>query len=146
MENEIDKAITEAINKQLPTEVGEVLRQRLEEAKETEEELVKVTEKKDQLFELTNRLEEKMSKHEAIDRREVAVKSQEIAAKKVADEMNLKACEVELNAEKRISNTLENVLLGLVRNIEYRKNVIGTEPNGDFGTVNTTKSIDEEAV
>ena len=126
----IDQEIMEALKKQMPAKMFEATKEKIAEndkmvvrIKELER---KVDNQDDQIANLTAELGE----HGKLDVREKAVIEKEADIKKRKSvlwtkelEMTKKEMEYQLDAEKSKSQFCKEVALGLVRNIEFRKNV-----------------------
>lgn len=145
METEI-KAI---IEKNLPAQVGDVLKERLEQA---EKDAVRVKQLEEQLGsrnQHVTKLETTISDYQKFDERNAAL---ELREKNVGDaERNLKVAtlEFQLVAEKEKTEFTKSVALGLVRNTEYRRTMYDNqnEPYKDqYGNTmyqNKTQNSDE---
>lgn len=149
MSKAIEKDLVASIKKNLPAEVGAVLKARLEEVDYLEKALVvehqtndALDKAKEILSTKVESLNNKLAKHAALDEREGAITLREQQAE-------LSMSKVQLDAEKRITSALQSALLGLVRNIEYRSSVYKNEPvvvpNGNgFATVQNMSSTNSE--
>lgn len=123
----LDQDIKDSIAKNLPAQVGDVLRERLEKANQDAVRLADTLKRLDELRNTHDTLQRKhdaalqdLTKHTTLEQREAAVRESE-------RDLRVKVAETELNAERRISNTLIDVLGKLVRNTEYRSRVFGNE-------------------
>lgn len=147
METEI-KAI---IEKNLPAQVGDVLKLRLEQA---EKDVVKVKQQEEALqsknVTITG-LEKQVADYKKFDERNATLEARE---KAVADgERNLKVAtlEFQLTAEKEKTQFSKDVALGLVRNTEFRKHIFDSENQQGYQGANgqwiyptpVNKSLDE---
>jgi len=120
----LEEEIRLAIEKNIPAQVGDVLRQRLEQA---EKDAVKVKQQEEALQNKNaaiTKLEKQLAEYKTCDERNAKLQERE---KKIAEEeINLKVTklEYELIAEKSKSDFAERVALGLVRNVEYKKAIM----------------------
>lgn len=140
---DIAKDITDAIEKQLPAQVGDVLRKRLEQAEADKAELEKARAKiaklsgdTDELRTLNARQAADLAKHVALNEREAKVSERERQAE-------IAELKVKLDAETRFGAKVTEAMLGLVRNVEYRNNWNGMRgfaaPNqGGYGMQTVT--------
>jgi hypothetical protein len=119
----INKELQDIIQKNLPQAVGEELRIRLEQAGQAESDVKSFKEANRILTKDLNnwkenydRLKEEMKGHMALDAREKEIAHREF-------ELDLTLSKASLSTEKQMSKTLTDVLMGLVRNTEYRKAV-----------------------
>jgi hypothetical protein len=113
--------------KHLPKQVGETLQKRLELADKLEKEnsdLIKTN--KTQYEEIQN-LKGIIEKHKTIDEREEAVTKREVDVTEKENKSEIEKLKYQLESEKDKTQFSKAVALGLVRNIEYRKNVFDTE-------------------
>lgn len=127
MSQELSAEIKETIEKNLPLQVGKVLQDRLAQA---EKDAIKVVELEDNVTNLRQivknreaeilQLQEKLKAHDELDKRQAAIETAE---------RNQKVFElsVRLEAQSKVNSTLENTILGLVRNVEFRSRVLGNE-------------------
>jgi hypothetical protein len=146
--------IQEIIEKNLPKQVGETLRKRLEEADKNEQLIKDLTvhnlEQGDEII----RLKKVVVNYEQLDDRNTQLDTRE---KELNDkERNLKIAELTymLDSEKAKSLHSDAIAMGLVRNTTYRKNVFDNETNSGGGhydannnyipAPNVTKSTTED--
>ena len=143
--------IEEIISKNLPAQVGDVLKQRLAQADAYEAEVKSLRENKISNEATIKGLHAEIERYMAFDNRNAAIDARE----KELDnkERNLKIAELEfkLASEKEKTQFTQSVAMGLVRNTEYRKSIHDSETkdgyydaNGNYVMpVNTTKSYTE---
>ncbi len=120
---DIQKDIQDAIEKQLPAQVGEVLRTRLEQA-EKDAALVKsqaatITEFRSDVRKLEAQVETRdarLKQHAEIDKREAEVSQRE-------RDLKITLLEAQLVTERDKSAFAKEVALGLVRNAEFRRTI-----------------------
>lgn len=123
MELEI-KAI---IEKNLPAQVGEVLKLRLDKAEQDVDSLKRLGDSYEHKLVEIESLKKTIETYKAFDNRNATLEARE---KAVADgERNLKIAtlEFQLNSEKEKTQFSKDVALGLVRNTSYRKNIFDSE-------------------
>lgn len=135
----IQKEIQEAINKNLPSAVGDELKLVLEKAKSDASEvsnlttqLKRKTEESVAFDKENQKLRQKLSKHDELDTKKLALDEQEC-------NLVIKELTFELNAEKRLNVSLDKALLGLVRNTEFKSTSMTPLPysNSSSGYTNT---------
>lgn len=135
-EQDLQLAITEAIEKSLPKQVGEVLQSELQELArlrvENEKLLKEVTDRELLINDQRNLLatqKEELAKHDDLDRRVKKIEEQE-------NKQVIERLQYQLDAEKNKTEFAKDVSMGLVRNIEYRKNVFAqTTPRYDGNNI-----------
>lgn len=121
----MEKEILEIISKNLPAQVGDTLKQRLEQATYLEGKVKELENEKVRQAQLITTLQTEASKHQAISVREANVSAREEKVYKEEVEMRIKTLEVQLAAAAEKTQFAKDVALGLVRNIEYRKEAFG---------------------
>jgi len=130
--------INEIIKKNLPAQVGDVLKQRLAQADAYESDVKHLTGVKVSNEATIIGLESKIKEYEQFDNRNAALDARE----KELDnkERNLKIAELEfkLANEKEKTQFSQSVAMGLVRNIEYRKSIFDSETQSPFIDANGT--------
>jgi hypothetical protein len=130
--------INKAIEKSLPSELGNALKKRLEDADKFETDYKGIIVKYDMALkekgELKDQLEKaqrEIAKHAVLEARENAVRIRE-------EKAAVTELETKLKAEEKISAALGGALAGLVRNAEYRTQVFTSVPlpiaPGGYGT------------
>jgi hypothetical protein len=119
----IQKDIQDAIEKQLPAQVGEVLRTRLEQAEKdaatVKHNATTLAEFRSDIRKLESQVEArdaKLKQHGDIDKREAEVAQRE-------RDLKITLLEAQLVTEKDKSAFVKEVALGLVRNAEFRRSV-----------------------
>jgi len=140
------------IEKNLPAQVGEVLKTRLEKA-DRDSNTVKVqNDQIGKLKETVDSLENTIREYREFDKRnsELETRLREVADK----ERNVKIAtlEYQLNSEKEKTQFSKDVALGLVRNTTYRENIFDndfvngyTDTNGRWvDSVNKNKTITKD--
>lgn len=147
--------IQEIIKKNLPQQVGETLKARLEEADQLEIKLRQVEEKIKNLSLSEGFLREELSKYRKLDERNSTLESREKELETKERNLEIETLKYQLQSEKDKIEFTKSIAQGLVRNTEYRKQVYDsdsvhrdgyTDSNGNWipsHYVNTTKSYTE---
>lgn len=145
MEAEI-KAI---IEKNLPEQVGDLLKQRLEQA-ETDAGIVKLQNEK-----LINKnatiaeLENQISVYKKMDERNSLLEAREKLVNDSERGLKIATLEFQLLAEKEKTEFSKNVAMGLVRNTEYKRTLFDSQSEpckdqyGNTSYVNKTQNSNE---
>ncbi len=123
----MEKEINDIIKKNLPAEVGSILKQRLEQA-ETDAETVES--QKRQLKENSARfsdLNEQILAYQKLDERNSKLEERERAVENKERSLEIETLKYQLASEKDKTDFSHKVALGLVRNVEYRKNIFDSE-------------------
>lgn len=114
------------IEKNLPAQVGDVLKKRLEQA---DADATKVKQLEDQLVnrnQHVTKLEATIADYKKSDERNAALEAREKACDTQERDLKMKTLEYQLQAEKEKTSFSKEVALGLVRNTEFRKDVFDT--------------------
>lgn len=128
----MEKEISEIIEKNLPAQVGDVLRKRLQQADEYEGliklqvESIKI---KDELIE---KQDAEIRAYKRFDDRNAVLDQKEKDVSNAQIELRIKTLEYQLDSEKDKTNFSKDVALGLVRNLEYRKSMVGSESQNGY--------------
>lgn len=115
------------VQKHLSNEAGTTLKAILEKA---EKDAALVESQKTTITNLqgdVNRLNETLSKHSYLATREAAVKTREDEVAKKETNQKIAELTYQLESEKDKTSFAKSVALGLVRNVEYRKNIHDSE-------------------
>lgn len=147
-----EQEFQEVIKKNLPAQVGDVLKARLEQAdrdantiKTQDERIKELNQQVMKANELIENYKQFDKRNEALDGREKGLKEKEII-------FEIEVLKYQLLAEKDKTEFSKNIALGLVRNTEYRKTIFDSETSGQPITdgqgythypVPTTKLYDE---
>lgn len=124
--------IQEIIKKNLPQQVGDVLKIRLEQA---EKDAKKVLELESKVFQLEKTLNEKQSElsaYKLLDERNSKLDERESFLDKIQHDLDLEILQQKYENEKDKSEFAKSVVLGLVRNIEYRKSIFDSENQNGY--------------
>ncbi len=159
MSQEVDlsKELQELYEKHLPNQIGIALKNKLEQAEKDATELVTLKQAHEKLQKEKLSLDDELKQHKSIDKKlaEIETKFQEIEARE--KKVDIDELKYQLAAEKEKTQFTRDVAMGLVRNIEYRKNVFDSEhvlhgsggyadPNGNWvypQPTNTVKNFAE---
>lgn len=123
----MDQEINEIIKKNLPAQVGEVLKQRLEQAERDATDLKKYAAELAEANATVSELKIMLVRHKSLDERAEALTAREIAVDVLERAQKISQLQYELESEKQKTDFVKNVALGLVRNTEYRKNIFDSE-------------------
>jgi len=138
----MEERIAEAINKNLSTEVGEVLKQRLQEASRDRKDLEKLRGDYDRMKETADLLRSDLTEQAKMDKRERDLIDRENKVAERERRLENSLLRKELEAEQRITKVFETAIIGLVRNTEFRKRIKGSVPTTD-GLTAYQDSIEE---
>lgn len=143
--------IKEIIQKNLPAQVGEVLRETLEQAEKDAEQVKILSENiNKKTFEIKN-LHYEIEEYRKFDERNQQLEQREKDVANKERNLTIQQLTYELNSEKEKTQFSKDVALGLVRNTEFRKSIFDntTEPGGkdQYGNqyyVNKTQNSTEK--
>lgn len=124
---DINLEIQESIKKNLPAQVGEVLKERLQKADEYSERVKTQEALINRLKETETSLRDSLSKHAQLDVREADLDRKDIELTKVLNELEISKLKYQLESEQDKTKFAKDVALGLVRNIEYRRHTFNNE-------------------
>lgn len=127
---ELEKELQESIKKNLPQQVGEVLKQRLEQADKDAKELDLQKRSVDALTTQVASLLATIGNYEKFDVRNGLLESREKEIENKEKLLEIQELKYQLQAEKDKTTFSQNLAMGLVRNIEYRKNIFDSESGG----------------
>jgi phosphoribosyl-dephospho-CoA transferase len=116
--------IEEIIKKNLPAQVGEILKSRLEQA---DRDSSTVKNQAEQIISKTatiSGLEKTISDYRQFDSRNSALEAREKAVDQAERDLKVKTLEFQLASEKEKTEFTKSVALGLVRNTEYRRTLM----------------------
>ena len=129
---DMEQEMQEVIKKNLPQHVGEVLKQRLEKAECDAVEVKELSRQLDKKNDLIKKLEESIFNYNKLDDRNAALEAREKAVAEKETKQKIAELEYQIHNEKDKSQFAKDVALGLVRNIEFRRNVFDTERKDGF--------------
>lgn len=151
----LEKEIKASIEKNLPKQVGDALRERLEQADKIEEALAVSQSQLKTERELTERLRKEIVALNALKNDSIVLNQLRVSLENETRELKVKTLEIQLEAEQSKSAFGFNVALGLVRNTEFRRNLIDSQtlppvmgsqgypiPQNTFQSSTETKSAD----
>lgn len=129
---DLQKEIQDSIEKNLPKQVGDTLRKRLEEADRLETSL-KVSEGRVETLsrELSKSIET-IEEYKRFDERNAALEVREKELKEKEIKFEIETLTYQLAAEKDKTEFSKNIALGLVRNTNYRKAIFDSENPGGY--------------
>lgn len=137
----LEQEIQESIKKNLPLQVGEALKKRLEEADKDKESLKSFAVLNNNQAKKIKQLEETIDKHNSITNREQALKAREEILKEAETKLEVKTLTYQLETEKEKVQFTKEVAMGLVRNTVFKKSIFDSEiqtpynmPNNMGGT------------
>lgn len=130
---ELEKELQESIKKNLPQQVGEVLKTRLEQADKDSTEVKRLKEMLDKYADDKIGLEKQIEEYKQFDSRNSLLESREKEIETKEKQLEVETLKYQLQSEKDKTTFSQNVALGLVRNVEYRKNIFDNE-SGVNGT------------
>jgi hypothetical protein len=147
----MEQEIKDIIQKNLPAQVGEVLRVRLEQA-DLDSARVKALENSlKSREELIDTQSEALQKYREFDSRNSKLDKREAELNERERNLKIELLEYQLDSEKEKTSFTKEVALGLVRNTNYRKSILDNEtqagyqgPNGWVQPQQVSKSFIED--
>jgi hypothetical protein len=127
---ELEKELQESIKKNLPQQVGETLKQRLEQADKDAAEVKRLNEKNEELAKNLIQKNVEIEEYRKLDIRNDSLESREKEIETKEKQLEVETLKYQLQAEKDKTTFSQNVAMGLVRNIEYRKSIFDSESGG----------------
>jgi hypothetical protein len=127
---ELEKELQESIKKNLPQQVGDVLKQRLEQADKDAKKVEELVEIVASLNQDVMEANEKIETYKEFDLRNGLLDSREKELKGERNSLDLEKLRYQLQSEKDKTTFSQNLAMGLVRNTEYRKNIFDSETCG----------------
>jgi hypothetical protein len=146
MKSNLNKEILEAINKDLPNQLGSVLKEKLNENETLMSENKNLIKELDGLNKALKEYEALGRKEESLDKRELILNQKEEELKELKRNIEIEKLTYQLNNEKDKVQFTKDVALGLVRNSEFRKTINNNRSEYDpsTGFTNNTSDIIEE--
>jgi hypothetical protein len=129
-----DLEIQEIIKKNLPQQVGDVLKVRLEQAEKDANLVVQLKNKISQLEESVKKQLDLLDEYELLDRRNSKLDEREVLLNKKQHDLDLEILQQKFENEKDKSDFAKSLALGLVRNTEFRKSVYDTENQAGYSS------------
>ena len=130
------KEIQEIIKKNLPQEVGDILKLRLQQADEDASNSVKLREQLDSRNLLIAKLEKQVEEYKTFDNRNTVLEAREKYVDDRERKVELETLRYQLISEQDKTNFAKSIGLGLVRNIEYRNNIFDSESQAGYNGPN----------
>lgn len=129
----IETEIKSIIEKNLPAQIGDVLKKTLEQA---EKDAIKVKQLEEHIINKNlniSKLENKISKYEKFNERNLALKGKEKFIIEKERSLKIELLEFKLDIEKEKTDFTKLIALGLVKNLEYRRTLFNNtnEPYKD---------------
>lgn len=155
MASKMEQKLRKIIREHLPGKVGVELRQVLEEhgqLKEQVEDLqVVAAERNDRI----SQLEHELNQHKVLDQHEAQIAEERSAVEEAKRHLEVNLLKIDLAAATRYGTKLEEFMLGLSRNLNFRRSFYGEVPVGiekhehsaaEAVTAKVDQTTDEEAV
>lgn len=120
------------IEKNLPAQVGEVLKTRLEQA---EKDVIKIKQQEETLQSKNaaiTQFEKLVADYKTKDEQNAKLEARELAVTEAERNLKIATLEYQLVSEKEKTDFTKNVALGLVRNTEFRKTIFDSENQGGY--------------
>lgn len=124
--------INEIIKKNLPAQVGDVLKQRLEQAEVDAVKVQELTAKVAERDAIIKDQKDKLSKYATFDEISSGLTAREEALKISETNFKVSVLEYQLQSEKDKTDFAKNVALGLVRNTEYRRTLSDNKSSSGY--------------
>ena len=124
--------IQEIIKKNLPQQVGDVLKVRLEQAEKDAKKVIELEEKLKQFQTIINEKQSELLAYKLCDERNLKLDEKEKVLNKKQHDLDLEILQQKFESEKDKSDFAKSVALGLVRNTEFRKSVFDSENQQGF--------------
>lgn len=115
------------IEKNLPAQVGDVLKTRLEQAEKDSDTVKNQNEKIKDLNEIIDKLENIIIGYREFDKRNAELETREIKIKEEERNLKIKTLEYQLACEQEKTSFTKEVAMGLVRNTTYRESIFDNE-------------------
>lgn len=126
----LEQDFQEVIKKNLPQQVGETLKIRLEQADKDANQVKHLTSTVDKLNQEVMKANELLEKYKQYDVRNALLDSREKEIETKEKSLELEQLKYQLQSEKDKTVFSQNIALGLVRNTEYRKTIFDSETSG----------------
>ena len=127
------KEIAEIIEKNLPAQVGEVLKKVIEQGQKDAETVSLQTQMIGKLTKEKGELIAEIEKYKLFDNRNSKLEEKEIAVAEGERNLKISILEYKLQTESDKSKFVMDVTMGLVRNTNYRRTLVDNQ--NEFGTV-----------
>lgn len=130
--NAQEKEIQEIIKKHLPAQAGEVLQTTLEQAKKDAANLNSFRKDINDRNETIIELKKVVAEYKKNDERDTKLTERELVVKETQRQLELEILKNKLACEESKVNFTKEVLLGLVRNTNYRKSIFDSENQAPY--------------
>ena len=124
--------IQEIIKKNLPQQVGDMLKVRLEQAEKDAKKVIELEEKLKQFQTTINEKQSELSAYKLLDERNSKLDEKEQFLNKKQHDLDLEILQQKFESEKDKSDFAKSIALGLVRNTEFRKSVFDSENQAPY--------------
>lgn len=135
----MEQEIQDIIKKNLPEQVGTVLKARLDQAEKDSETVKQQQDAIAKQEQAIKKLQAEISKYMELDTRNAGLDTREKALEIQERDFKVKVLEATVLTEQDKTKFAKDVAMGLVRNTEYRKNIFDTKsgPEGrdNYGNV-----------
>jgi hypothetical protein len=146
----MEKEFQEIIQKNLPAQVGEALKKRLEVADQADNEIPRLKSEIRNLQTSNAALQEKINEKDKIESMISIQQSQLEKIEKEQHDLDLEKLRIQLEVEKDKSSFVKDIAMGLVRNQEFRRQLFdnksgpeGVDQYGNTRYATHTVSSDE---
>ncbi len=133
---ELNKKIQEAIKESLPSQIGDELKKLIEQGKTDAQEVKSLTIACENNRKTIDELNAKLSEYRKLDDRNTAIEAREKAAEAAERKTEIEKLTYQLASEKEKTEYTKNVALGLVRNVEYRKDIFDSKNQTGYSNGN----------
>lgn len=134
----MNQEIEEIIKKNLPAQVGEVLKKQLDQAEKDAATVIHQKERIEQQQTEINALSVKLQKHYDLDQREAEIKTRELNVSDKERAIEVFALQIRLEEANKRAELISGFTAALVRNTEFRKTIFDSETQSPFQDVNGT--------
>jgi len=133
MKNEdFRKQIEALIEKELPNQVGEALRKKLEQADKDAVEVARLRGELDYQIDVVNKLKEQLEEHRVLGEREIELEKREEKVEERERNIDLTLLTTRLAEAEKRADTVTEFTMGLVRNTTFRKNIYDNEDQAGY--------------
>lgn len=132
---ELEKEFKEIIKKNLPQHVGEALKERLEQADKDAIDIVAYKSRIEQLVQESAKQQTRILEYKKADERNSLLDSREKELETKERNLKIEQLTYQLETEKDKVEYTKSVALGLVRNTQFRKNILDSECHGGLPVI-----------
>lgn len=129
----MEKEFQEIIQKNLPAQVGEALKKRLEVADQADSEIPRLKSEIRNLQTSNAALQEKIDEKDKIESMISIQQSQLEKIEKEQHDLDLERLRIQLEVEKDKSSFVKDIAMGLVRNQEFRRQLFDSKSGPEGG-------------